>query len=433
MHPLQSSSPLIVYLDFKSPYAYLAKDPTWQLEADFGIEIDWRPLTLDIPSFLGSAKVNNAGRVVESNRTPRQWQGVRYAYMDAKRYARLKDIQIYGPRKIWDSSLAAIGMLWTRADRAVLRAYMDLVYERFWKRQLDIEDANVVAAVIAEAGGDGEGYRNYASRRRSPRPRRVAGAAASRWPLRRAELRAERRGVLRTRTSADGALDARRPARPRTRHRLRQVFVIRGAHGVRRMASASIELAFDFTSAASLLAFTPACTLADELGLAIRCVPFPTQTRAREPAREDETVSERHLRVRAEYVARDTARYANAQGIEMNRNADGVDSALACAGCLWANRHGVGRAYVQRTLLPFWAARLDIEDASAIAGVLADLGAPDFADHDAGELARHKAALEERGVFNVPTFLVADQQFVGRQHLPMIRWLLTGQEGPGPL
>ena len=162
MHPLQSASPLIVYLDFKSPYAYLAKDPTWQLETDFGIEIDWRPLTLNIPSFLGSAKVDDAGKVVESNRTPRQWQGVRYAYMDAKRYARLKDIQIYGPRKIWDSSLAAIGMLWTRPDRPVLRAYMDLVYERFWKRQLDIEDADVVAAVIAQAGGDGDGYRNYA-------------------------------------------------------------------------------------------------------------------------------------------------------------------------------------------------------------------------------------------------------------------------------
>jgi 2-hydroxychromene-2-carboxylate isomerase len=25
--PLRSDSPLIVYLDFKSPYAYLAKDP----------------------------------------------------------------------------------------------------------------------------------------------------------------------------------------------------------------------------------------------------------------------------------------------------------------------------------------------------------------------------------------------------------------------
>ena len=199
------------------------------------------------------------------------------------------------------------------------------------------------------------------------------------------------------------------------------------------MASAPIELAFDFTSAASLLAFEPACALADDLGVAIDWLPFPTQTRAPAPARENETVSERHLRVRAEYVVRDTARYARAQGIELDRDAQGVDSALACSGCLWANHHGVGRAYVEYTLLPFWAGRLDIEDHAAIAGVLAHLGAPGFAGCDPGELAAHQAALEERGVFNVPTFLVAEQQFVGRQHLPMIRWLLTGQGGPGPL
>ncbi len=199
------------------------------------------------------------------------------------------------------------------------------------------------------------------------------------------------------------------------------------------MAPAPIELVFDFTSTASLLALKPAGALADELGIAIDWLPFPTHARATPPATQNETVAERHQRVRAEYVARDTARYAQAQGIALNRDAEGVDSTLACAGCLWANRHGVGRAYVERVLLPFWAARLDIEDAEAIASVLAELGAPAFDGHDARELAAHTAALEERGVFNVPTFLVADQLFVGRQHLPMIRWLLTGQEGAGPL
>ena len=162
MHPLETDKRLIVYMDFKSPYAYLAKDPTWQLEDDFGLAIDWRPLTLDIPSFLGSAKVNETGKVVEANRTPRQWQGVRYAYMDAKRYARLKDILIYGPRKIWDSSLAGIGMLWAKRNgRDVLKGYMEIVYERFWRREIDIEDASVVAGVVAEAGGDERGYLAY--------------------------------------------------------------------------------------------------------------------------------------------------------------------------------------------------------------------------------------------------------------------------------
>ncbi len=163
MDPLTSDKPLIVYLDFKSPYAYLAKDPTYQLEDDFGIEIDWRPLALNIPSYLGSAKTSKSGKVVESQRSNYQWSAVRYAYMDAKRYARLKDILLYGTQKIWDSSLAGIGMLFAKDQgRTVLKAYIDRVYERFWRRELDIEDINVLEAALAAAGADVTSFTDFA-------------------------------------------------------------------------------------------------------------------------------------------------------------------------------------------------------------------------------------------------------------------------------
>jgi 2-hydroxychromene-2-carboxylate isomerase len=44
--PLASAAPLIVYIDYKSPYAYLAIDPTYAIEDELGIEVDWRPFTL---------------------------------------------------------------------------------------------------------------------------------------------------------------------------------------------------------------------------------------------------------------------------------------------------------------------------------------------------------------------------------------------------
>ena len=56
--PIASSAPLIVYIDYKSPYAYLAVAPTCAMADELGIEIDWRPFTLDIPSYLGSARLN---------------------------------------------------------------------------------------------------------------------------------------------------------------------------------------------------------------------------------------------------------------------------------------------------------------------------------------------------------------------------------------
>ena len=164
LHPLQSDSPLIVYMDFKSPYAYMALAPTYQLEADFGMAIDWRPLTLDIPSFLGSARVDDKGKVVESKRSNEQWSVVRYAYRDTKRTARHRDVILKGTVKIWDSSLAGIGLLWARAhDRAVLKRYFFNVYEKFWRRELDIEDIAVIEAMLEGAGAPTAGFADFAA------------------------------------------------------------------------------------------------------------------------------------------------------------------------------------------------------------------------------------------------------------------------------
>ena len=162
MHPLRSQDRMILYLDFKSPYAYLAKKHAYDLERDFNISIDWRPLTLNIPSFLGSARVNAEREVVEEKRTPRQWQSVRYAYMDVKRYARLRGIPIYGPQKIWDTRLAHIGWLYSKQQgRDVLHRYIDEIFERFWCRELDVESLDEIILVLKRAGASTENFREF--------------------------------------------------------------------------------------------------------------------------------------------------------------------------------------------------------------------------------------------------------------------------------
>jgi 2-hydroxychromene-2-carboxylate isomerase len=155
---------LEVYIDYKSPYAFIAKDPTYALEAEFGIEIEWFPLTLNIGSYLGTARTNDTGKVIESNRSERQWTAVRYAYMDARRYASLRGLTLRGTQKIWDSSLAAIGMLWAKAaGRDVLKRYTDITFARFWRRELDIEDIDVVRGILVEAGANTVGFDRYAA------------------------------------------------------------------------------------------------------------------------------------------------------------------------------------------------------------------------------------------------------------------------------
>lgn len=154
---------ITLYTDYKSPYAYLAKDLTYELERDFPVRLTILPYVLDIPSFLGSARVDADGVVQEQDRNAHQWRRVKYSYMDCRRAARKRGLTIRGPRRIWDSVLAAAGMLYAqRAGDAVFRRYHDLVFERFWQRALDIEDVAVISAALTEAGADGAGFASYA-------------------------------------------------------------------------------------------------------------------------------------------------------------------------------------------------------------------------------------------------------------------------------
>ena len=144
---------LTVYIDVKSPYAYLAVAPTRALAAEFGITPVWKPYTLEIPDFLGA---------VES-RNPHQWRRVLYSYMDARRLANQVGLTVRGPQKIFDSSTAHIGMLRAQ-DHGLFEPYIDRVFERFWKRELEIEDPAVIASVLEEAGAPAADFPEWAQR-----------------------------------------------------------------------------------------------------------------------------------------------------------------------------------------------------------------------------------------------------------------------------
>jgi 2-hydroxychromene-2-carboxylate isomerase len=141
---------LRLYIDYKSPYAYLAKDPAYELEREFGISFTWLPYVLQIPDFLGTVE----------GRNPHQWRRVRYSYMDARRLANRRRLMVGGPQKIFDSSPAAIGMIYAQR-RGAFRSYNDLAFERFWRRELDIEDREAIHGVLKETGIETAGFFNF--------------------------------------------------------------------------------------------------------------------------------------------------------------------------------------------------------------------------------------------------------------------------------
>ncbi|NQV95584.1 MAG: DsbA family protein [Sphingomonadales bacterium] len=161
MKALESKAPLIVYIDIKSPYAFAAIRPTLALEQSLDMHFDWRPLTLDIPSYLGSAR-KSKGKLVESTRSASQWDRVKYAYRDARRYVERQGMMLKGTEKIWDSSIANIGILWAmQTDRYRLGAYLETIYPPFWRRELNIEDVGVVEACLEQAGLDSNGFATF--------------------------------------------------------------------------------------------------------------------------------------------------------------------------------------------------------------------------------------------------------------------------------
>jgi 2-hydroxychromene-2-carboxylate isomerase len=431
--PLTSSAPLIIYIDYKSPYAYLAKDPTYALEDELGIEVDWRPLTLDIPSYLGSARLDDKGRLVENQRSERQWSVVKYSYRDVRRYGSRRGLIVRGTTKIWNSSLAAIGMLWAKEqDRTVLRRYSELVYERFWKRELDIEDIAVVENVLAEAGALTAGFQRYAK----------DDGRSLHDAIQQAAFEA---GIFGVPTYVvGGEILFGREHLPRIR------WILSGRSGpppdvayehetiagfpVSPKPQGPLTVAIDFKSPTAFLAAAPTCTIAEQAGVTVDWQPFLVSSSKDDGAGSESSRGARHRRLRADYMDRDTIRYAAGRGLSLQNLHRQTDSGLASIGLLWTRREAaaLADAYVRQVFERYWREELNIQDADALRALLAQIGAPTagfmayLQGEGRAELEHLQSELLRAGIFEVPTYLLDDQIYVGRQHLPLIRALLSG-------
>lgn len=146
------------YFDYKSPYAYLAQEETLRLHEEFGV--DFRPYTLDIPSFLGAAELDEKGRDTVGTRNAHQWRRVKYTYMDCRREASRRGLVLRGPRRIFDSSVAHVAFLYAKRS-GDFRRFHDAVFERFWRREIDLGDAAAVESVLSESGIAGGNFAGY--------------------------------------------------------------------------------------------------------------------------------------------------------------------------------------------------------------------------------------------------------------------------------
>jgi len=141
-----------LYYDYKSPFTYLAMHPAYDLMESHRVRLHYIPHELNVRGAFGGEL---------TDRTERDWRKVRYLYLDARRYANARGMIIRGPQKIFDSRLSLMSGLF--ADQhGLFRPYSDRVFERFFKRELNIEDGAALAVVMKEVGLDADGFKRYA-------------------------------------------------------------------------------------------------------------------------------------------------------------------------------------------------------------------------------------------------------------------------------
>lgn len=135
-----------MYSDYKSPFAYLAFDPAFALEDRYFIRLRWIPFQLRIKG--------------KGERSLYSEYKARYSYLDARRWAKPRGILIRGPLKIYDTRPALIGGLFAQ-EKGRLFDYSRRAFELFFRRELEADQPDAVADLIAMLGMDAAEYREY--------------------------------------------------------------------------------------------------------------------------------------------------------------------------------------------------------------------------------------------------------------------------------
>ena len=135
-----------MYSDYKSPYAYLAFDPAFALEQRYDVRVRWIPFQLRLKG--------------KGQRSAYSEYKVKYSYLDARRWAKPRGLWIRGPLKIYDTTPALVGGLFAEKHGRLID-YSRKVYELFFRRELEVDQPEAVAGVIAKLGLSEREYLDY--------------------------------------------------------------------------------------------------------------------------------------------------------------------------------------------------------------------------------------------------------------------------------
>lgn len=139
------NDPITFWLDFSSPYSYLASELIDPLAAKYGRKVQWRPI------MLGAAFKATGGKLLTD--IPLKGE---YSLRDFDRSARFYGVPFRFPSKFPQMTLtAARAYYWLHGqDCAKARDFARAIFRALWVDDKDVSDINVVGELATGLGID---------------------------------------------------------------------------------------------------------------------------------------------------------------------------------------------------------------------------------------------------------------------------------------
>jgi 2-hydroxychromene-2-carboxylate isomerase len=116
------------------------------LEERFNVRVRWIPFQLRVKG--------------KGERSVYSEYKVKYAYMDARRFAKPRGLWIRGPLKVYDTTPAAIGGLFAVRHGRFLE-YGRAAFKQFFLREFEADEPEAVAQLLARIGLPDQDYFEY--------------------------------------------------------------------------------------------------------------------------------------------------------------------------------------------------------------------------------------------------------------------------------
>lgn len=197
----------------------------------------------------------------------------------------------------------------------------------------------------------------------------------------------------------------------------------------------------------SWLALQPTAELARNLGIKIDWRPVVETVKNLpdsnlKPGEDDPLAAYKARRAVARQGAtrRERERQCERLNIKVSDTYREVDPLLVSLGLIWINERDADQVpeFLDAACRYLYTRQGDDQDVDQItqlisgAGVSSD-GFSSFVHDQRETLLEQQTTLIDDGILGAPTYLVEDQIFLGREHLPLIRWMLTGRQGQPPV